>query len=356
MGDFFEIDFLDVEADKSGDAIPLRYCQNGVTTVHVVDGGFQDTGDKILDHLTQYYDDPDFIDHVVVTHPDGDHACGLVTVLQEHKVRSLWMLRPWLYADELLHRFPRFKTAENLRSRLREIYPNVAELEKIAAQIGVPIYDPFQGSRIGSFTVLAPSKSRYLDLIVESDKTPQSLAEKAVGVVGFAARAVLTILKAVWGAEKFSEEETSAENEMSVVQYAQLCGTKILLTGDVGREGLREAADYAPYVGLALPGIDKFQVPHHGSRRNVSTDILDRWLGPRLAARPASGTEKFSAYISSAKKDEKHPRKAVVRAMIHRGGAVYTTEGNSIRTSKNAPNRENWTPVTPASYPEEQED
>lgn len=73
---------------------------------------------------------------------------------------------------------------------------------------------------------------------------------------------------------------------MSVVQYANLHGHRILLTGDAGRAGLAEAADYAPFAGLALPGIDRFQVPHHGSRRNVSTEILDRWLGAQLAEVP----------------------------------------------------------------------
>lgn len=142
---------------------------------------------------------------------------------------------------------------------------------------------------------------------------------------------------------------------MSVVQYAALCGKRVLLTADVGRSGLAEAADYAPSIGLALPGIDRFQVPHHGSRRNVSTAVLDRWLGPRLAQKPAKGQETFSALISSAKKDEDHPRKAVVRAMIHRGAAVASTEGKTVRTQMNAPEREGWVAVTALDYPEDQE-
>ena len=69
---------------------------------------------------------------------------------------------------------------------------------------------------------------------------------------------------------------------MSVIQYANLCSKKILLTADAGCRALAEAAVYAPTVGLSLPGIDRFQVPHHGSRRNLSTDILDLWLGDML--------------------------------------------------------------------------
>jgi beta-lactamase superfamily II metal-dependent hydrolase len=143
---------------------------------------------------------------------------------------------------------------------------------------------------------------------------------------------------------------------MSVIQFANLCGKRILLTGDAGRAALTEAADYAPYAGLALPGIDRFQVPHHGSRRNVSTELLDRWLGERLQTKPEPGQESFTAIISSAKEDTGHPRKAVVRALWHRGARVVATEGANLRTSYNAPPRTNWGPAESLDYPEEQED
>lgn len=363
MSDFFEIDFLDVESDKSGDAIPLRYQIDDTAYIHVVDGGFQDTGQKVVDHIKKYYDNPTYIDHVVVSHPDGDHAGGLRTVLETFEVGHLWMLRPWVYADEIIDRFSRFSSVENLKKRLKEIYPNIAALEEIADEKGIPIYEPFQGETIGAFTVLAPTKERYLDLIVQSERTPESSEEAqkaaAEGFKAFfekAAAKAVTLLKAAWGAEVFSPEETSAENEMSVIQYANLCGKRILLTADAGRGGLAEAADYAPDIGITLPGIDRFQVPHHGSRRNVSTETLDRWLGPRLPSMPQKGEERFTAIISSAKKDEDHPRKAVVRACIHRGAKVVTTEGVSIRTSHNAPERQGWTAATPVEYPEEQEE
>jgi len=88
---------------------------------------------------------------------------------------------------------------------------------------------------------------------------------------------------------------------------------------------------------------------------NVNTELLDSLLGPRLDQAPDSRS--FSAIISSAKADEKHPRKAVVRAMIHRGGNVATTEGKGICShSSNAPEREGWSAVSPEPYPEEQED
>ena len=80
--DFFEIDFLSVEAKDSGDAIALRYQINGATSIHVVDGGFQDTGDHVVEHIRKYYGTSAVVDRVVGTHPDGDHLAGLPTVLE----------------------------------------------------------------------------------------------------------------------------------------------------------------------------------------------------------------------------------------------------------------------------------
>ena len=362
MPEFFEIDFLDVESDKSGDAIAIRYEIGGRTLIHVVDGGFQDTGESLAAHIRKFYGAPRRIDHVVATHPDGDHAGGLRTILEQFEVGALWMLRPWLYAAEIIGRFENFVSIENLERRMKECYPNIATLEEIALRRNIPILEPFQGAAIGAFQAMAPTRARYLDLVVASERTPEARGvrrDAGAAIAALLARTaakVAAFVKATWGAEAFSPDEVSAENEMSVVQYASLCGKRILLTADAGRSALTEAADYAPLAGLALPGIDRFQVPHHGSRRNVTTELLDRWLGPRLAARPARGQELFSALISSAKKDEAHPRKAVVRAMIHRGAAVVTTEGQSVRTSMNAPKRDGWNPVTPLPYPDEQEE
>lgn len=356
MSDFFEIDFLDVESKKSGDAIPLRYSIHGDARVHVTDGGFQDTGDSVVNHINKYYEAPRYIDAVIVTHPDGDHAGGLRKLFDEFKIGELWMLRPWLYAGEIIDRFSRFTSVENLAKRLKELYPNLAALEELAIDHNVTIMEPFQGSLIGEFHVLAPSKSRYLDLIVESERTPEASMEEEQSfseAAGQLLRKAVNFIKSAWGEEYFPEDDASSENNMSVIQYACLCDKKIVLTADAGRAAFHEAADFAPNVGLYLPGIDRMQVPHHGSRHNVSTEVLDRWLGQKFDGKPDS--ESFTAIVSAAKADKDHPRKAVVRAFIHRGAKVISTEGSDKRTGHNAPDREGWVAVEPIPYPEDQE-
>ncbi|MGO8468040.1 ComEC/Rec2 family competence protein [Rhizobium leguminosarum] len=363
MADFFEIDFLDVETKKSGDAIALRYERNGQQYVHVVDGGYLETGKRVLAHIATHYGKPPQIDHVVATHPDGDHTAGLRQVLEDYPVANLWMNRPWLYADVLLSRFARYTNKGNLIHDLKLAYPNTTALEEIAIRKGIPIREAFQGAYIGAFVVMAPTWDRYMEKVLDSEKTGrvaevagikanQSVADILADVFASA----VNLVKSAWGGEFFPAGGTSAENEMSIVQYAFLSGNKIVLTGDTGREGLQELVNYAPNAGLVLPGVDRFQVPHHGSRRNVSTELLDQILGQRLENKPADGATKFTAIVSSAKEDEDHPRKAVVRAMHHRGAHVVSTEGRTVSTYNGAPARSGWTAIPNMPYPDDQED
>jgi hypothetical protein len=356
MADYYEIDFLPVHTSKSGDAIAIRYELNGAWWVHVVDGGYTSTAPDLEAHIRQFYG-TNRINRVVVTHPDKDHAEGLAPILENFQVDELWMLRPWMYAQYLLPHFARYNSAAALAARLREEYSYIVALEAIAIRKGIAIREPFQGEKIGPFTVLAPSPARYLHLVIDSEKTPQQAADSG-GILSELmnlAKPIIAFIKAGWGSERFSDEETSVENEMSVVQFANLNGHTIVLTGDAGRGALTEAADYAPHAGLVLPGVYRFQVPHHGGRRNVSTELLDRWLGPRLPQMVPDGYESFTALISAAKEDEDHPRKAVLRAMRHRGALICTTEDGAFTVSNNAPPR-GWGPVRNKPYPDEQEE
>jgi beta-lactamase superfamily II metal-dependent hydrolase len=358
MSDFYEIDFLPVHRADSGDAIVIRFQIGQQWSLHVIDGGYDSTAVSLAQHIERTYATR-LINRVVVTHPDQDHAEGLAPILRQFTVSELWMLRPWSYARELLPHFARYSSVDALEKRLRDDYPYIAELERIAFHKHIPILEPFQGARIGPFVVLAPSPRRYLELILESERTPQrSVRSRTMppGLLSPFFSAAVRFVKAGWGSEKFSPEETSIENEMSVVQYGALCGHKILLTGDAGRNAMTEAADFAPHAGLALPGIDRFQAPHHGGRRNLSTAILDRWVGPRLAQAVAPGYERFTAMISAAKEDAEHPRKAVLRALIHRGAFIATTENAGFRIPGGAAPDRGWGSMKPAAYPDEQED
>src|SRR5271165_1538071 len=106
-----EIDFLQVgDGERSGDAIALRYGNPlGAQEVMIIDGGNKESGAALVDHVVNVYGTRT-VQHVVNTHPDGDHSSGLTEVLEHLDVKNLWMHRPWNYAAGLLSRFrdPRF--------------------------------------------------------------------------------------------------------------------------------------------------------------------------------------------------------------------------------------------------------
>ena len=345
MNDFIEIDYLEVGEKGSGDAITIRHQLNGISTIYVVDGGYQDDGQKIVDHIRKYYGRDSIIDHVVLTHPNNDHASGLVMVFNELPVKNLWMNRPWKHVDQLMPIFKNYQNRDRLIARLKSDDPKVAELEKLADYRRTNIHGAFQGCNIGMFTVLSPSIDTYLDLIVQSEKTPKPAQQDTV-------KYATSTSTAKWDEEILKGD--SEGNETSIVQFAEICGKKILLTGDAGVRALTEAYDVASSIGLSVHSPDWFQVPHHGSRRNVSTEVLNKWLGNILPLQQVISRE--SAIISANQNDEEHPKKAVIRAMIHRGREVFQTKGTFWTHTDDAPKRDDFSPATPMSYPKEQEE
>jgi len=350
----YEIDFLPVgDGEKSGDAIAIRYGEENDYLIHVVDGGSLDSGEEMVKHIRQYYGNPDFIEHVVLTHADNDHSSGLRKVIEEFEIGEIWMNRPWLYADETLHLFEGSNlTVEKLEKQLREAYPILVEIEDMADKKQIPIREVFQGAQIDQFTILAPSRQRYLELIPQFDRTPEA-AEEATAkatlgqILGEALKKAAAWIAETWGKETLEEDvETSASNESSVVQIADFDGNKVLLLGDAGIISLNEAADYAELIGITLPGLSFMQVPHHGSRHNVSPSVLNRWLGEQI---PKGSETRFSAFASVAKKDEERPRRKVVNAFIRRGSRVYATKGSTKHHFNNMPDR-GWSKAVPYEF------
>jgi len=179
----YEIDFLPV-GTSNGDTICIRYGddQQGYY-LHVVDGGFSDTAETVIDHIRTNYGLHYRINHMVLSHADNDHAAGLVGILKRVKVDHLWMNRPWLYAAEVLPHFHGNYSLQGLVQRMREMHSNLVQLEELALAQGTVIHEAFQGAMIGVFRVLAPSRQRYIHLIPDLGRTPTSYRETRAGAL-----------------------------------------------------------------------------------------------------------------------------------------------------------------------------
>jgi beta-lactamase superfamily II metal-dependent hydrolase len=327
----------------------------------VYDGGTKEAGDALVHHIRSHYG-TSVVDHMVCSHPDGDHASGLSVVLEKLQVRQLWMHRPWMHSALIRSYFADTRMTDvSLAARLQRKMRAAYDLEVLALRRRIPIAEPFYGQAIGPFWVLSPDRDWYLHGLVPAfEKTPETMASSSlglrsprqgiVGALALAASAAVGWVQENWFIESLREDvSTSAENESSVVLYGELDGEAVLLTGDAGVEALTRTAAAAQFNQLDLPSKLKFvQIPHHGSRHNVSTSSLDRLIGPRLSF-SATQVDRV-AYASAGKESTSHPRKVVMNAFLRRGFQPYATRGLALRYSHQMPGRDGWGPATPISF------
>lgn len=359
----YEIDFIGVgeECKKDADAITLRWKDSfGNYKIAVYDGGLQAHGERLEQHLNQYYFDNDnekVIDCVICSHSDLDHATGLKNILEKFEVKALYMNRPWLYVDDVWDKVNDGRIKKNsLIERLKKEYKHISDLEEIAEEKGIPIYEAFEGTIIeGKLRILSPSKAFYLDLLIESSKTPledtsgdNAFSRLLKNVVQYVKNLIET-----WDSEELRENvSTTAENEMSVVVYGDL-DDNFLLTGDAGIRALDKSITYSDKIGNAIKdNVTFIQIPHHGGRHNVSPSILNRLIGDIVEEGVITGKTAFVSVASSSD----HPLQMVVNAFIRRGVRVYKTKGNIIHHSKDMPDRPGWIALKKLEFNEKVED
>ena len=353
----YEVDVLGVgKESKSGDAIALRWGNlhgsRDEQKVVLIDGGFQDTGQDVVEHITRYYGTA-LVDAVVSTHPDQDHVNGLHVVLDDLTVKELWIHKPWEHNQGLAEKFLDGRvTDESIGRHLKESLDSAADLVAKAEGKNIHIVEPFSGTSLYNqeeFRVLGPTRQFYESLIPEFDGMPQAkaaLTTMLAEIVGSVARAMKRFTS-TWGVDALDDEDTtSAKNNSSAITLLTVEGRCLLFTGDAGITALTHAADQLDAV---RNGELRFiQIPHHGSRRNVGPTILNRLIG-----RPVGQAENrtISAIASTAKKGEpKHPRKAVMNAFTHRGASALATRGKTICHFHDSPGREGWASVKPDDY------
>ncbi|MEJ1388069.1 MAG: hypothetical protein RPU12_09145 [Candidatus Sedimenticola sp. (ex Thyasira tokunagai)] len=363
----YEIDFLPVgEGNKSGDAICLRYSYDNCNTWHVgvIDGGTQNSGEALCDHIKKFYE-TETVDFLICTHPDQDHASGLSVVLEKMSVQKVLMHCPWDYTDHIYEAVNDGRvTKESLRQKLIDGHPFAYKVYEVATEKGIPIFHPFSDLNnhgIPALSVVGPSSDFYLSQVINfrsiTDYTEDLESEGLVQSILEAAMKAANWIVETWNEETLvnpDHDATSSENNSSVISFFNFDDERILLTADAGVHALDQAADKIQQLGHELQAFSFFQVPHHGSKRNIGPEVLDKLVGePKLFGH----NPEFTAFVSAAEDGEpKHPNKRVVNAFIRRGGKVVATKGNTMcHYNGEAPDR-GWIPAEPLPFYEQVED
>lgn len=354
----YEIDFIGVNEESSKDAAAtcFRFYSPELEryVIVVYDGGFSTHGKAMVELIKKYYTDKEvpYIDIVICSHSDDDHASGLSEIFDTCSVGHLIMNRPWLYASELYQKInDKQKTVKSLERELKETYSSIAKLETKALEQNTKIHEGFQGKIFSDVPlwILSPTRDFFLQQVIESSKTPLT-EESSTSFVKKVFVAITDTIKDYWNKDAIREGEvTTPENETSIVVYGDMAEHgSFLLTGDAGIQALTAAADYADSAGISLADVKFHQIPHHGGRHNVSPSVLNRIVG---SIQPSGSAPNKSAFVSVAKNSD-HPKKMVVNAYIRRGVKVFEARDSSKWHHRGTPKRDDYSAATPLDFNE----
>lgn len=334
----YEIDYIAVgDGECSGDAIAIRYGNiHGSPeeqTVIIIDGGFKESGEQLVELINKYYG-TNTIDLVVSTHPDRDHSSGLTVVLEKMTVNALLMHQPWKHAESIKRLFVDGRlTLPGLKRKIEKSVQHVRELEALAAEKNIPVHEPFAGVSFdnGTLQILGPTEEFYRELLPQFLEPSTSAATQ--GIFEALKKTVQDVVE--WiddhaGIDLLDDDDdqTSAVNNTSAIALLTLDGHKLLFTGDAGKTALLGAIDYAAASDIDLTDLHFLHVPHHGSKRNLSSRVLKQ-----IKAK--------TAYVSAAKESKKHPAKKVTNALQKHGTKVYVTRGTAL-LKHNEGNARGW--------------
>lgn len=267
----------------TGDSIWVSHNKKNI----VIDGGKSTTAIK-----TRYDQMPqdEIIDLLVVTHIDSDHIAGIITLVKHmkehgeaHRLKQTWFNFP---KKEEIDEYS-IDERNELTSLLLEIdglcwNNNTAELLCSTIEVGdIKLH------------VLAP------DHDVTDEYKPKEPDELGVRSDDWH----IDLRTLIDNVDDDDIDEGGA-NSQSIIILAECEGKKLLLPGDSTPKELCDALQYYNKTNGTPLELDLMKLPHHGSTRNVTKNILDEII--------------CSNFIISTKKNKKYyfPNKETIAKLI----------------------------------------
>jgi hypothetical protein len=248
-------------------------------------------------------------------------------VVRNIMVGQVWMHDPSRHFD---FRNVRWRWRNSYSTAARKIERSMQDCSNfldLLDRMRIPWREPFAGQMAGLFQVLGPTQRYYEELLRQFEKLDGVFVEdeRADEPVYFSQ------LKESVNPDAVIDEdnETSAENNSSVLSQIVYKDSVLLFTGDAGVPALERAI--IPY---GIRNVKWLDIPHHGSKHNVSSGMLNR-LMPDVAYFSAKGTRK-------------HPSVAVINALKRRGCTCYSThKSGGLLYPIGIGLRQGWVPAEP---------
>lgn len=312
----YEVHILKVE---DADAIVIKYwpnesSKNPITAV--IDAGNIEDGAKVVNCIG--YSEVDKICHInyaFCTHPDIDHKGGFFDLFENSRVKieNMYLFDPWKYLTK--EDFARLKLISSAKERARLPFIHtkdstknlidIAEKKGVLRQIQKGMY--FNDIPI---SVLGPSNKFYRECALGMMENYAEIVDDA----NFEPYDVNTLIDEDSARSVIDlDDDNSCSNRSSIILlFEPPNGRRYLFPGDAACDSLSLVIN--EYISKIRGCILK--VPHHGSKHNLSTKIID-CLKPRSA-------------VISAKGSRKHPNSGIVYWLSKHCNVYSTHKSNGL--------------------------
>jgi beta-lactamase superfamily II metal-dependent hydrolase len=335
-----------------GDCILLQYGTARTRHRVLIDGGLEGNWRRLRDRLAAF-GQPCMLDLLVITHIDADHIGGIVKML-EQAPETIDPQDVWFNGREQLEEFDdRFGEAQGER------------LSQRIAQLRWPHNQPFGGKAVvvrenqelpvvslpggATITLLSPGPRELSRLLAH---WPETLARAGIldGEAHLGASEEAESEGGITADDRLGDRVRELADSEFDEDDARANGSSIAFLFEWNEKRVLFGADAFPSVlrhNLAKLGqerveLDAFKVPHHGSRKNLDTDLLDVIECPRYLI--STNGARFG-----------HPSdEAIARILVHDRPAQkqllfnYTSDRNQHWASSELQDKYGYEAVYPA--------
>ncbi len=305
---------------RHGDCLWIEYGTGKKTYRMLIDAGPASTYKHLRECILELPERKRHFELLVITHIDADHIEGAVMLLQDKKLKvtydDIWF-NGWKHLKRVTSRTLGGPLGEYLTSTiLKEKLPwNVAfngGTIVVPDKGKLPLCELPGGMKL---TLLSPTWDKLEKLrpqwkreVIDAGLVPGH-ARKAQKKLGLTKRLQPVLgprtINVVRLAGAISKWDSAAANGSSIAFIAEYDGLSCLFSGDAFPDVLAASLRRLLKKPSDKINLNVFKLPHHGSRANVSTELIDLVRCPR--------------YMFSTNGDIfEHPdREAVARVILH---------------------------------------
>lgn len=250
---------------KCGDCIYLRYTsQNEVINIFI-DAGYSDTYKTTFrKDVKKIVEEGEKINLFVITHIDQDHISGVKPFLKEYGVKivqDFWFNHSEKFSinENAIETEVSVKQGMTLRNLLQT---NERELKEIIA--GAEYY--ISGI---SIKILSPTIEGLAELKNEWQEEERKFEFEVSNSVNDYHKTIEELLH-----KKFNEDDDPV-NGSSIAFLLEIDAFKAIFSADAHPSILYDSLIKLGYSKVNPLKLDLFKVPHHGSKRNLSSELLE---------------------------------------------------------------------------------